>query len=421
MTRWFVRLLLLLLLGLPLACVALLWLAVDNTPLVAERINLMPNDIERAKQVLRRNDPRRMRQGILRTISLPQEDVSLAAGYLASRFARGSSRVLLLQGSSSVRATFELPANPLGRYLNIDAVLSETGRLPRFEQLRVGRVVVPSFLCNWVLESGITRLQGDANYAAAADVVKRVQMRDGMLTVQFEWSDAAAAQIKAVLVPPEDQERWRAYQAVLVTLTAGAPRGSPLTFDRLLVPLLQLAQNRAASGDLAAEHRAAIIVLTFYVNGKGLAALVPAAAAWPAPERKVVTLAGRTDYPQHFTISAALTVTVGSPLSDAVGLYKEVDDSRGGSGFSFNDIAADRAGTRFGEIAVGGVPATAKLHQLLARGLRESDLLPELTDLPEFMTEVEFKRRFGGVGQPAYVRMLADIEQHIAALPLYRR
>ena len=39
-------------------------------------------------------------------------------------------------------------------------------------------------------------------------------------------------------------------------------------------------------------------------------------------------------------------------LSDVIGLYKEIEDSRGGSGFSFNDIAADRAGTRFGEKAV---------------------------------------------------------------------
>ena len=33
---------------------------------------------------------------------------------------------------------------------------------------------------------------------------------------------------------------------------------------------------------------------------------------------------------------------------DAIGVYKEVRDSRGGSGFSFNDMAANRAGTRFG-------------------------------------------------------------------------
>mgnify|MGYP006915318140 CR=1 FL=1 len=80
-------------------------------------------------------------------------------------------------------------------------------------------------------------------------------------------------------------------------------------------PLLQLARERAAQGDAALEHRAMVVVLAFYVNGKGLAALVPSARSWPVPARRVVTLAGRTDFPQHFTISAALTATAGSRVA----------------------------------------------------------------------------------------------------------
>jgi hypothetical protein len=42
-------------------------------------------------------------------------------------------------------------------------------------------------------------------------------------------------------------------------------------------------------------------------------------------------------------------------------------------------------------------------------------------DLPEFMAEPEFLRRFGGVGAPPYRQMMADIEQRIARRwPLYR-
>jgi len=36
------------------------------------------------------------------------------------------------------------------------------------------------------------------------------------------------------------------------------------------------------------------------------------------------------------------------------------------------------------------------------------------------MREAEFKRRYGGIGAPAYNRMMDDIERRIAALPLYR-
>ncbi|MBI1991579.1 MAG: hypothetical protein HYS65_18110, partial [Betaproteobacteria bacterium] len=130
--------------------------------------------------------------------------------------------------------------------------------------------------------------------------------------------------------------------------------------------------------------------------------------------------AGREDFPQHFTISAAIAANAGAPLSDAIGLYKEVDDSRGGSGFSFNDIAADRAGTRFGELAAGSRESAMKLQRQVAAGVRDADILPPVSDLPEFMPEAEFKRRYGGIGAPAYKRTMDDIERRIAALPLYR-
>ena len=45
---------------------------------------------------------------------------------------------------------------------------------------------------------------------------------------------------------------------------------------------------------------------------------------------------------------------------------------------------------------------------------------PKVKDLPEFMNPAEFKRRFGGVGEPAYVEQVKEIEARVAALPLYR-
>ena len=160
-------------------------------------------------------------------------------------------------------------------------------------------------------------------------------------------------------------------------------------------------------------------MLTFYVDGRSLAEIVPEARSWPRASRRTVTLNRRDDFPKHFIISAALSANTGGPFADAVGIYKEVADSRGGSGFSFNDIAADRAGSRLGELAEAPQSARA-LQARLGVPLTERVLMPETSDLPEFMPEPEFKRRFGGVGAPAYARMMADIEARIAALPLYQ-
>lgn len=418
--RWLLRCALVLLLAPPLLVIAVVALAIDDQPVLTRQAALTPAAVGRARWLLARNDPRYMRPGVLRTIVVSQEDLDLATNYLANRYLGGASHVVLQDGRATVRASVGLPANPLGRFINLEATLRESGTLPRFEQLRLGRLPIPAFLCNALLDLAMNRLQANPNYAATADVIKHVRSRNGFLSVVFEWNDAVPGQIKAVLVDPQEQLRWRSYQQRLVQVTGalGAVRAMPL--DQLLGPMMVLAAQRAIQGDPVAEARSALVVVAFYVNGKGLAALVPAARDWPQPSRLRVTLAGRTDFPMHFMISAALAATAGSPLSDVVGLYKELEDARAGSGFSFNDIAADRAGTRFGELAVSGSAGLDRIGRVAAAGLRESDLMPDVRDLPESMSQAEFERRFGGVDQAQYRAMMERIEQRIAALPLYR-
>jgi uncharacterized protein YfiM (DUF2279 family) len=150
---------------------------------------------------------------------------------------------------------------------------------------------------------------------------------------------------------------------------------------------------------------------------------VPRLLDEPADQRyraqaRTLTLQGRVDFAQHFLISAGIAASGGIQLADAIGLFKEVADSRGGSGFSFTDLAADRAGVRFAEAATGS--NADRIQDLLADGVEESFFMPEARDLPEFMPEAEFVRRFGGVGAPAYREVAEDIEQRIAALEIHR-
>jgi hypothetical protein len=60
------------------------------------------------------------------------------------------------------------------------------------------------------------------------------------------------------------------------------------------------------------------------------------------------------------------------------------------------------------------------LQRQIAKGISEKEIMPATDDLPEFMTEAELQRRFGGVNGPEYRKMMAAIERRIAALPLYR-
>jgi hypothetical protein len=316
-----------------------------------------------------------------------------------------------------VRASLALPSNPLGKYVNIDAALSETRGLPRIEALTVGRLPVPEFVANRMLEWALAKLGGANGGTTPVDAVRQVAMRGGALLVVYEWNDQLPGKLSGMLVSREDEGRLKAYQERLAQLAdIGGSGGLPM--EQVLQALLQTAAQRG--GDAVAENRAAIIALAFFVNGKGLAAMVPVARDWQRPAPRNLTLDGRHDFAQHYSISAALAAATGSPLADAVGLYKEIDDSRGGSGFSFNDIAADRAGTRFGELAISSAEGAHRMQRLAVGGLSAAAIFPAVSDLPEFMAEAEFKRRFGGVNGTAYKRMMAEIERRIANLPAFR-
>jgi hypothetical protein len=410
-------LLVLLILAAPLALVAAVFLALEDRPQVARAPTLGPAQIERAKRILDDNDPRRLKAGAERTVALSQQDLDLLANYVASRYARGGARIALGPGVAAVAVSGELPANPVGRFLNIRASLRPTGALPpRLEDVTIGRLPLPDWLANAALDRAWKALQDDENLRAVAGSVTAVALAEGRLDVTFRWRADLPDRVRTALLPAAEQERLRPYQERLAALTRD-PAAAP-SLAALLNALLQVAAERG--GDAAAENRAALFVLAAYASGKSLAAVVPAAADWPRPAARKVTLDGRVDFAQHFAVSAAIAAGAGGPFADAVGVFKEVEDSRRGSGFSFADIAADRAGTRFGEAATASAASAARLQALARAGLREADIMVAARDLPESMPEAEFKRRFGGVDAPAYNRMLTQIDARVAALPVHR-
>ena len=397
-----------------LPAVALL-LAFEAAPKIQEPSTLTPADIARAKHLVRVHDPRRVREGASRVLTLNRKDVELLLGYAAARLDRNFvARVDLLPGAAFVQATIEFPANPFGRYLNVEAVLREAGTLPELDRFTLGRLPIPSAAAHWALARLAT---GNGGADLARDLVKKISFVTGGVRIEYETRPDLPDRLRAVLIPDEERERLRAHHLRLSEILARLPaHGDSLT--ALLVPMLALAAQR--EGDAAAENRAALVTLAAYLGGRRLTTLIPEAASWPRLARRPLKLAGRGDFAQHFAISAAFAATGGGPLSDAVGLAKEFEDARRGSGFSFSDLAADRAGTLFGERATGKPFEARRFAARGAAGIRESDIVPSLGELPEFLSGREFAARYGGPGHPAYEGMIGQIEQRVAACPLYR-
>ncbi|GCL66298.1 hypothetical protein AQPW35_53790 [Rubrivivax pictus] len=405
-----------------------LWLAIERAPRVdAPRTAVSLDDVARARDLLRQNDPRRALPGIMRAVVLSQRDLELLLQQVGQRLggaaqtARG--RVRLQPGLAVVEASLPLAAWPGGLWLNLRAVLRETDGLPTVQALRIGRLPLPGWLAQAALPRLLETLNLRTQGELAQKMVSRVGFRAQTLVLAYAWPDNAEQVLTASLLTPDIQTRLRRHAEHLANQLqpqAGRPvprQGLPVT--PLLASMFQLAARHSPDAATAAlENRAALVALAFLASGQRLQPWLgtpTTPVARPRGRPTDLLLQGRPDFPQHLLISAALAAEGGGPLADAIGLYKEVADARHGSGFSFRDIAADRAGTRLG-LRARHDPLGFQAR--MAQGLTEADLLPDVGDLPEFMSADEFQRRFGGVGAPAYQAMLRDIETRLDRLPL---
>ena len=403
----------------PIALLVAVAACFEDKPRLTRAAELGPEQIARARRILKASDPRNAPSGALRTFTLPGEDLDLAVNYLLSQ-AGGSAKVALDASAIMLWASVKAPPNPIGAYVNVEAIAHSTSSLPELDRLQIGRLPVPGFIGNWLLARAFDRLSATEAGKTATDTLRSVRVADGHVVVEYQWTADLPERLRKAMLPQAEQERLRAYHDRLVQFASNPRLARQVSLIDLIRPLNELSATRSATGDPVAENRAALVALAFYCNGRGLTAIVPGAKDWPRAAPRKVTLAGRSDFSQHFTISAALAATAGSPLSDAIGVYKEVEDSSRGSGFSFADIAADRAGTVFGRHATRSTNAARAVQTRVRSGLVEADIMPRSEDLPEGLQEAEFKRRFGGVGAPAYARVIAEIERRIAALALYR-
>ena len=397
---------------------AVLMAMLQAEPAVVASQDVDHEDVARALSLLRTHNPRQARAGVVSSALVRERDVEVLLNHAAHRWFDAASRVRLQTRRATVQLSAHAPSNPFGRWLNLELQLEETEGLPVINGFRVGRLPFPPWLAERIGLYAVDRFGLRQELQLAAEVVRRVRFSPQQLLVTYAWQGDSMNRLFDGLLTAEELKRLRVYSDRLVDLTARRAPGIEMPMAQLLGPMFDLARQRSAAGnDAAAENRAVLVALTLYANGRAVASVAPMARSWPRPQPMRLMLAGRADFPLHFLVSATLASEGTTPLSKAIGIYKEVADSRGGSGFSFNDMAANRAGTRFGALAVQD---PQRLQDLVARGVSDSELLPRTDDLPEFMAEPEFVRRYGGVGAPAYNALLGEIDRRIALLPLLR-
>ena len=399
--------------------IVLPWLALEDAPAIEPPAEFRRTDLAWVRSLFQRHDPRRQTPDVIQSIQLGEEELNRLLNYAVELRQINGIAAELTPGLATLTATLAVPPNPFGRYLNLTADVADVPGGIRIQSLRLGSLPLPGVLADGVARLTHRWLRRDETYASLADAFSQVNFDENQATLDYRWHPILLTQIERksaeLLIAPEDQARLLVYAEQLDTLLERYPHGRTVPLFEITAPLFGFAQT--IDGDEAEENRAVLTALAAYLSGISLPKLLEgdSVSIRRAP-RVLLSLHGRRDFAEHFVISAAITVNGGSRLANAIGLIKEEEDARKGSGFSFTDLAANRAGVMLGENATG--EAAARMQQRLADARSDTALVPNFRDLPEFMPQAEFDRRFGPIGSPRYQKLIERIDARLAAHPL---
>ncbi|PPD50905.1 MAG: hypothetical protein CTY13_00605 [Methylobacter sp.] len=400
-------------------CALLVFFGVGDRPDLVVGWTLTRDDIVRAKKIL--HEGAKTKPDAIGTIELSEEDINLATNYLLNRYSKSAVDIQIKNNKLRFIVSMTLPDNPLGKYLNISFRLGNENDepLPSFTKFKVGKLLLPADFAAWVIDNVIRYSSLNDYFILATRPLKSVQIDEQKVTITYFSNLNSLIEAQNFLTNRGDTQTHIIYQQKLAEIIAHHDPEWLLSLADLLKPLFALAYQRSTLENAIEENRIVIFTINDYVNKGIMSKSNPVISAnqkhYPAYLYK------RVDLAQHFIGSAAITASANGQISKLVGEEKELSDAKVGSGFSFIDLTADKAGTRFGEMATASAASARKIQQAVAQINDYKDFMPDPRDLPEHMNEEEFRQRFNSINSPEYQEISKLIDARIAALAIYNR
>ncbi|UCE46767.1 MAG: hypothetical protein JSW47_14280 [Phycisphaerales bacterium] len=413
----------------------ILRLLVVETPLPFEAARVTSAEKRRLVRLIRSKSPRSLNEGHTHTLRLTEHDINVLLSWgLSLGSPNQKAKVSLARDSTSLSVSAGVTlGGRKTRYLNIVVAggphIHEGNLSLNVDRCRVGSVEVPLWLLDSLSPVITSRLSHDQRSKPFLDAIRRATIGPDSIEVTYGRLHLPPGFREDLFGPANASEvvlaSTRAQVDHLLAVVSQLPNTRP-SFGMCFETVFSLARVRSAVNDPVAENRAGIFALGVLLGHprieEFLGPVLPESdngAARRALGR--VVLRERADWTKHFCVSAAIALLSDELVSDAAGLLKEeLDADIGGSGFSFADLLADRAGTTFAVRATRDEAAARAIQDRIVRGFRVEEFFPPAADLPERIPDAELQSRYDGVGGEAYRRLIEEIERRIAVCAAYR-
>jgi len=394
---------------------ALLCFALDDSPSLVIPHGFNRDDIQQAKQLLYVAPEDKDKIKVLR---LGGKELNIACNYLINHYTEATTLVQFLpEDRLWLQITLVFPENLWGRFLDFDFKLIQRNDAIAIKSLKIGEISIPDPAANYLVAAIVGHSTLEQYYDLARQYIKDIRI--GADSVDISYLGAIVDDAKQLV-----RQKHKAYPSLHVyqqqinDIVSQHDPAWRLSLSELLQPLFITALQRSTGDNAIQENRAVLIAVASYIYKSDLRRFLPLGLIYS--KEYPVFAYKRIDIPQHFIASALLTAIDSPLLAEQMGTDKEVGDSKNGSGFSFIDLTADRAGKRFGQLAITSPETARALQEKMANISDYSAIIPDINGLPEHMDETEFTTRYQSVGSGDYRAMVEQIDNHIDALPVYQ-
>jgi uncharacterized protein YfiM (DUF2279 family) len=391
----------------------ILFSVVDNTAITESNESLNPSDLQTAKKIISKTTSK-----LRKKIRISEKDLNNALSHLLSYFTHSGSQITVEKYHLHFKISFFLKKNYFGKYLNFSFKLTKQQGYPIISTLQIGQIKITDEFAGLILESIIKYTPLNEWYILASQHIREIKIEDSDLTIAYSTPSELSLHDNPSLTN-DNYEPVIFYQQQIIKIIDQHDPKWRLSLAELLQPLFKLAYQRSTKKNAISENRAVFIAVSTYVNKREIQAYLPINISPATNQQYPASLYRRTDLAKHFMISAVLAATGVEILAHVIGQEKELNDAKQGSGFSFIDLAGDRAGLRFGKRAVKSPKKARQFQKRMANIKDYRDFMPDFSDLPENMSEAAFKQEFESIYSAKYQKILKNIDNRISVLEIY--
>ena len=314
-------------------------------------------------------------------------------------------------------------------HLNIDCLVTHGDEVFEIETCHIGNIPLSGSIVQFIINSSTSLFFGNEVKNTLEELIQSAEISNDKITLsttkKYDFKKQIKSSVKSVTSTVRSINKNENINAERVAFYIKELQTINTTSDSLafyIGKLFHIVKTESENKPPKEENTAALWALAITYGDPSFARFIGLENKIAPSSFKATTLRGRGDLVLHFLYSAILEQIGNADIGLSIGEIKELlDSNKGGSGYSFADLAADKAGLMFSNMLISSEEQAIHAQNTLANVNDESTFFPFIHDLPEGFKGNEFQRVFGDIMSPIYKQQEKNIDNRIATLALYTK